>query len=685
MAIRAEFLQAAIKARASRPPQSRQRLQSHSHAGLTVSAAFDSGNVARVETRGDNEYVIHARADCEGTPHATRSRTWFCFSVKGAEPGRTLSFEVRMSNQQKLFDHGMRPVYRSLPSKPAWARLPTATPCTVDGATTESFAIHITHTVEPPAESILFFAFCFPLGYADQMARLAWADALFRQPTARLAPEDAPSGWAAAVDLHSSPGPDASVVQATAGTTDGAAAPPPVSAEQMREYRKARLVEAAKRAALAASVSFHAAEHPADAAAAKEAVHHHMGIAEAAAALTAGLLPAERSDDSSRGIYYRRELLTRSLQGRRIDLLTITGSSGQLSALEPPLPPPLLPEGLDGRPHRFKKKRTILITGRVHPGETPASHVMDGLLSFLLRPDDPRACALRERFVFKLIPMLNPDGVTQGHYRGDSKGCDLNRKYSSPDPEHHPSIYACLEVAKQCHASGELFAYIDTHAHAGRRGCFFYGNRMQEQKDADDSALYARLVALNTRWFDFDGCTWFGSEAHGGSARAAIFAATQNPLVFTLECNYDSGLAPNQLPPRHGTSVTSGRNRGEASVECGRLSPEPAAERLLSPKYTPECWQEIGKALAVAALDFVDANPYSRLGAPGGDGLRKMRAAVVAAQQQKAERKAQQPAKSAKGGLILGTVERWGDDDEDDDGGDDDEEELGVIGPEPVT
>lgn len=41
--------------------------------------------------------------------------------------------------------------------------------------------------------------------------------------------------------------------------------------------------------------------------------------------------------------------------------------------------------------------------------------------------DDDVAKYLRNNFVFKIIPMLNPDGVIIGNYRTSLSGMDLNR------------------------------------------------------------------------------------------------------------------------------------------------------------------------------------------------------------------------------------------------------------------
>ena len=60
-------------------------------------------------------------------------------------------------------------------------------------------------------------------------------------------------------------------------------------------------------------------------------------------------------------------------------------------------------------------KKYIVLSARVHPGESNSSWVMRGVLQHLVS-DHPDAKTLRDKFVFKIIPMLNPDGVIHGRF-----------------------------------------------------------------------------------------------------------------------------------------------------------------------------------------------------------------------------------------------------------------------------
>jgi len=151
------------------------------------------------------------------------------------------------------------------------------------------------------------------------------------------------------------------------------------------------------------------------------------------------------------GIYFHRELVTRSLEHRRLDLLTITGMNNILEEKEPMLANLFPEQSFSNRPHKFSNKKVVFLSARVHPGETCSSHVMNGFIKFLLHPSDARAVALRCKYVFKLLPMLNPDGVYRGHYRTDTRGVNLNRVYSDPSLALHPTIYAAKMLVLLAH------------------------------------------------------------------------------------------------------------------------------------------------------------------------------------------------------------------------------------------
>jgi murein tripeptide amidase MpaA len=97
--------------------------------------------------------------------------------------------------------------------------------------------------------------------------------------------------------------------------------------------------------------------------------------------------------------------LGKSLSGVEIPILTITDFS-----------------------ETNKRKKTILMVGRLHPGETHSSWLIHGFIRFILS-ESPKAQELRRRIVFKIVPMLNPDGVIIGNYRCTLCGYDMNRNF----------------------------------------------------------------------------------------------------------------------------------------------------------------------------------------------------------------------------------------------------------------
>ena len=121
----------------------------------------------------------------------------------------------------------------------------------------------------------------------------------------------------------------------------------------------------------------------------------------------------------------------------------------------------------------------MLITSRVHPGESNASYLVHGVIKYLLS-DTIEAHILWERFIFKIIPMLNPDGVVYGHYRSSLLGVDLNRRWKNPSKYLHPTIYYAKSLAKWLnnqfsHKGNGIILACDFHGHSWKKDVFMYG------------------------------------------------------------------------------------------------------------------------------------------------------------------------------------------------------------------
>ncbi|XP_072378899.1 cytosolic carboxypeptidase-like protein 5 isoform X1 [Diabrotica undecimpunctata] len=195
-------------------------------------------------------------------------------------------------------------------------------------------------------------------------------------------------------------------------------------------------------------------------------------------------------------IYYVRETVCHSCDGKPIDLITISSYHGISKEREEKLKH-LFNKSTVPRPFKFPGKKVIFVSARVHPGETPSSFVFNGLLSLLLSKDDLIAQTLRKIYVFKLIPFLNPDGVSRGHYRTDSRGVNLNRVYLNPSLTDHPSVYAARALIRFYHFGYEKEDYIPKCDNC--KTCLPGSQTEGSENDVKDDAIRKKVsrISLN--------------------------------------------------------------------------------------------------------------------------------------------------------------------------------------------
>ncbi|XP_059583800.1 cytosolic carboxypeptidase 6 isoform X2 [Alligator mississippiensis] len=263
--------------------------------------------------------------------------------------------------------------------------------------------------------------------------------------------------------------------------------------------------------------------------------------------------------------YFCRELLGLSVQQRRLDLLTITN-------------PVNLKPGAE--------QKVVFITARVHPGETPSSFVCQGIIDFLVSPH-PVAKVLRDHLVFKIAPMLNPDGVYLGNYRCSLMGFDLNRHWVDPSPWAHPTLHGVKQLIIQMYNNPKISLefYIDIHAHSTMMNGFMYGNIFEEEERFQRQAIFPKLLCQNAEDFSFSSTSFNRDAVKAGTGRRFLGGLLDDTsYCYTLEVSFYSyivGGATSTVPYTEEAYMKLGRNVARTFLDYYRLSS--IAERPLAP------------------------------------------------------------------------------------------------------
>nr|XP_028604721.1 cytosolic carboxypeptidase 1 isoform X1 [Podarcis muralis]XP_028604722.1 cytosolic carboxypeptidase 1 isoform X1 [Podarcis muralis]XP_028604723.1 cytosolic carboxypeptidase 1 isoform X1 [Podarcis muralis] len=241
-------------------------------------------------------------------------------------------------------------------------------------------------------------------------------------------------------------------------------------------------------------------------------------------------------------IYFRQDVLCETLSGNSCPIVTITA----------------MPES-DYYEHicQFRNRPYIFLCARVHPGETNASWVMKGTLEYLMS-NTPAAQSLRESYIFKIVPMLNPDGVINGNHRCSLSGEDLNRQWQNPNLDLHPTIYHAKGLLQYLATIKRLpLVFCDYHGHSRKKNVFMYGCSIKETMwhtnlsaascDVVEDLGYRTLPKILSQTapaFCMSSCSFVVEKSKESTARVVVWREIGVQRSYTMEstlCGCDQG------------------------------------------------------------------------------------------------------------------------------------------------
>lgn len=204
----------------------------------------------------------------------------------------------------------------------------------------------------------------------------------------------------------------------------------------------------------------------------------------------------------------------------------------------------------------------------MHPGESATSFAMQGFLELLLS-SHPIALILRQNFVFKVLPMVNPDGVFLGNNRCNLIGQDLNRVWNVATEFSHPTVFAARNLLKELDSSEvsniieklleatslktSVFLFnlsivcfsfqcyqidfvLDLHGHTTSNGSFIYGNTYDNVFRYERHLVFPKLLSANAPDFASEHMMFNADERkHGSLRRFCCETLTDTANAYTLE------------------------------------------------------------------------------------------------------------------------------------------------------
>ena len=111
---------------------------------------------------------------------------------------------------------------------------------------------------------------------------------------------------------------------------------------------------------------------------------------------------------------------------------------------------------------REKNKKLIIVISRQHPPEVTGYLAMQPFVE-TIASDSKLARKFRKKYTVHVMPLMNPDGVDNGHWRHNKGGIDLNRDWSNFNQPETQAVKSFMEEQVN-NQGGKFYFGIDFHS-----------------------------------------------------------------------------------------------------------------------------------------------------------------------------------------------------------------------------
>ncbi|MDF2158267.1 M14 family metallopeptidase [Algoriphagus sp. CAU 1675] len=136
--------------------------------------------------------------------------------------------------------------------------------------------------------------------------------------------------------------------------------------------------------------------------------------------------------------------------------------------------------------------RMVMAISMQHPPEIPGFLALKGFVETICG-DTRLARKFREKYNTYVMPMMNPDGVANGHWRHNAGGIDTNRDWVNLNQPETKALTDFMK-RKEAESGGEFFFAADFHA---TWEDIFY--TMNEELEGNSPGLVPKIIKASSR------------------------------------------------------------------------------------------------------------------------------------------------------------------------------------------